>query len=723
MISKWNLYRFALLVFFLLSHIPSKTYAEDGYWLWLRYDRLENEQIVKEYEKFTSQLVIQGNSPTFTIAEEELRKGLHGLLGSDISFSDQVTLDGAVLAGTPESSAFIKNLHIDNALSQVGKEGYLILSKEVNNKRCTVITANTDLGVLYGAFHFLRLIQLQQNITDLSIQSTPKVQLRILNHWDNLDGSVERGYAGASIWKWHELPEYKSLRYTDYARANASIGINGTVLTNVNANALVLTEEYLEKVAALADVFRPYGIKVYLTARFSAPIETGGLSTADPLDPQVAAWWKAKAGEIYRYIPDFGGFLVKANSEGQPGPQNYGRNHADGANMLADAVAPHGGVVMWRAFVYDNNIPVDRAKQAYNEFTPLDRKFRDNVLVQVKNGPIDFQPREPFHPLFGAMPNTPLMLELQITQEYFGQGLHLTYLAPYYKECLDADTYAKGKESYVAKVIDGSLHDYSLTGMAGVANIGSDRNWTGHPFGQANWFAFGRLAWDHTLSSEDIANEWVKMAFSDDEAVVQPITSMMMMSYEAAVNYRTPLGLHHLMARHHHYGPGPWVSKGRADWTSVYYHRADSAGIGFDRTTQGSNAVSQYFPEVKKQFNDIQTTPENLLLWFHHVDWDYQMKSGRTLWEELCHKYYSGVDSVRQMKKIWSSLEGKIDEERFEHVKALLQIQVEDAVEWRDACVLYFQQYSNMPIPEGYEKPAKPLEYYMNIERKYLPGS
>jgi len=701
----------------------SNLFADDGYRLWLRYDRLSDTQKLLEYKDLIAQIVVQGDSPTIQALKNEITTGLNSMLGVSMSLSSDVSLDGAVLVGTPKSSGLIAGLRLDDKLRKLGNEGFIILSTIVNKKKCTVIAANTDIGLLYGAFHFLHLIQTRKNISKLLVTSVPKVQHRLLNHWDNLDGSVERGYAGSSLWKWHELPEYKSPRYKDYARANASIGINGAALTNVNANALVLTEEYLVKVAALAEVFRPYGIRVYLTARFSAPVEIGGLQTADPLAPEVVVWWKQKVDEIYKYIPDFGGFLVKANSEGQPGPQNYGRTHAEGANMLADALAPHNGIVMWRAFVYDNNIPEDRAKQAYNEFTPLDGKFRENVLVQVKNGPIDFQPREPFHPLFGAMPQTPLMMEFQITQEYLGQGLCLTYLAPLYKECLDCDTYAKGKGSYVSKLIDGTLHNYKVTGMAGVSNVGSDRNWCGHPFAQANWFAFGRLAWDHSLSPEELAEEWIRMTFSNDEMIIRPILSMMLSSREAGVNHRTPLGLHHLMAWHHHYGPGPWINKGRADWTSVYYHKADSVGLGFDRTATGSNAVSQYFPPVSERFGNIDSCPENLLLWFHHVDWSHKMKSGRSLWDELCYKYYSGVDSVRQTQKTWNLLEGKIDQERFEHVKALLKIQLRDAIRWRNACVLYFQTFSKLPIPVDLEKPSEALDYYKKIDLKYLPGS
>jgi alpha-glucuronidase len=509
----------------------------------------------------------------------------------------------------------------------------------------------------------------------------------------------------------------------DYARANASIGINGTVLTNVNANALILTGNYILKVAAIATLFRTFGLKVYLTARFSAPIEIGGLKTADPLDPQVQEWWKKKIDTIYQTIPDFGGFLVKANSEGQPGPQNYGRNHADGANMLADAVAPHKGIVMWRAFVYSNEVPDDRFKQAYNEFKPLDGKFRSNVLVQVKNGPIDFQPREPFHPLFGALPATPIMMEFQLTQEYLGQATHLVYQAPLYKECLDADTYSKGQGSYVDKVIDGSLENHSISGIAGVANIGNDRNWTGHPFAQSNWYAFGRLAWDHQLSSAQIADEWIRQTFTNRSNFVATVKQMMLNSREAVVNYMTPLGLHHIMATGHHYGPGPWVSNaGRPDWNPVYYHKADSAGIGFNRTPTGSNAFSQYAPEAIKNFESTNTTSEEFLLWFHHVPWNYKMNSGRTLWNELCHKYNEGVDSVRSMRKAWQKMNGLIDKERHTQITMLLNIQEKEAVWWRDACLSYFQSISKMPIPAEYEKPMHSLEYYKAIRHPFAPG-
>ena len=726
----------------LVLFLTAKAYAEDGYDLWLRYDKIDDPAILELYRSKINSIVFTGNSRTVTAARKELLDGLGGLLATTISDKKTIS-DNSIIAGTPSTSAFIQTF-LSAGNFNLGKEGFIITTKKADQKNVIVIAANSDIGVLYGVFHFLRLLQTHQNINQLNIISVPGIQNRILDHWDNLNRTVERGYAGASIWNWHLLPGYIDKRYIDYARANASIGINGTVLTNVNANAMVLTKTYLEKVAVLANVFRPYGIKVYLTARFSAPIEIGGLKTADPLDADVQKWWTQKVDEIYSYIPDFGGFVVKANSEGQPGPQNYGRTHADGANMFADALAPHHGIVMWRAFVYDvrvqkstenfgdgkadPNAPSiassDRAKQAYDEFKPLDGKFRKNVLVQVKNGPVDFQPREPFSPLFGAMKQTPLVIEFQLTQEYLGQATNLVYEAPLFKECLEADTYSKGKGSTVAKVIDGSLDDYPVTAIAGVANIGNERNWTGHPFGQANWYAYGRLAWDHELSSEQIADEWLRQTFTNDPHFVKGAIKIMLMSRETLVNYMTPLGLHHIMGTGFHYGPAPWVDNaGRADWNPVYYHRADSIGIGFDRTATGSNAISQYAEEVRKQWADANTCDEKYLLWFHHVSWNYKMKSGRTLWNELCFKYYSGVDSVRAMQHTWNGLKKYIDEERFDHVKMLLAIQEKEAVWWRNACLLYFQTFSKMPIPANYEKPDHDLEYYKALKFPYAPGN
>jgi alpha-glucuronidase len=696
---------------------------EDGYELWLRYAPIADAAVHDAYRAALTQIVSRASSPTLKVAQDELTQGLARLLGVSVPVADDITQPGSLVIGTPQRNPVIADLHLDQELAQTGDEGFVILSTALHGKACTAIAANTDIGVLYGAFHLLRHVQTHRPLHDLRIVSAPKVKLRMLNHWDNLDGMIERGYAGFSLWDWHKLPDYIAPRYRDYARANASIGINGASLTNVNAKALILTRQYLAKAAALADVLRPYGIRAYLTARFSAPIEIGGLETADPLDPEVMAWWRAKAEGIYGIIPDFGGFLVKANSEGQPGPHDYGRSHSDGANLLADAVAPFGGVVIWRAFVYDPDVPEDRAKQAYDDLVPQDGLFRKNVLLQVKNGPIDFQPREPYHPLFGAMPHTPLMLEVQPTQEYLGLATHLVYQAPLFKETLDADTYCAGPGSRVAQVVDGSLDEHTLSGMAAVANTGSDRNWCGHPFAAANWFAFGRLAWDHTLSSEEIADDWLRMTFCNDERFVEPAKAMMIESREAVVNYMTPLGLHHIMARNHHYGPGPWVTGGRADWTSVYYHRADATGVGFDRTPSGSNAVSHYVSPYREQLADLATCPEELLLWFHHVPWQHMMKSGRTLWDELCFKYNQGVGQVRQMQSTWNSLAEFVDAARFEHVKSLLAIQKKEARWWRDACLLYFQTFSKLPIPAGYEQPAESLDYYMNLQHYYVPGT
>jgi len=699
--------------------------AEDGYDLWLRYAPLKPES-AQTYRRFASQLVVASSTPTQNAAREELQRGLGGLLGAPIPVVQAVAQDGAIIVGTATSSSLVAGLHLPTG--DLGREGYRIRSVVVGGHAATAIVGNDDIGVLYGAFHFLRLLQTGQPLEHLDISDVPRLKLRVLDHWDNLDRHIERGYAGASIWDWHRLPDWLDPRYTDYARANASLGINGATLNNVAANAQILTPMYLEKVAALAGVFRPYGIRVYLSARFSAPVEIGGLKTADPLDPQVQRWWREKADEIYKYIPDFGGFLVKANSEGQPGPQDYGRTHADGANMLADALAPHGGIVMWRAFVYANEKPDDRAKQAYAEFVPLDGKFRDNVLVQIKNGAIDFQPREPFHPLFGAMPKTPQVLEFQITKEYLGFSTHLVYLGPLYEEVLAADTFARGKGSTVAKVIDGSLYGDKtsksrLTGMAGVANIGTDRNWSGSHFDQANWYVFGRLAWNPSASSRAIAEDWVRMTFSNDAAFVTPVVDMMMHSREAAVDYMTPLGLHHLMGHDHHYGPAPWDESGkRADWTPVYYHRADRNGIGFDRSATGSNAVAQYAPPLAKEFGDVASVPEPYLLWFHHVSWDYRMHSGRPLWDELVDRYTRGVAEVKQMRETWRTLDGTIDAERYAQVAAFLAIQQKEAQWWRDASIAYFQHINGRALPEGYAPPAHPLDYYKALTFPYAPG-
>ncbi|QEE50993.1 alpha-glucuronidase [Flavobacterium alkalisoli] len=694
---------------------PFLLIANDGYDLWLNYRKIENKALLDKYNGAFNDYYIKGNSETLKAAENELKLAFSGLLGTEPKLLNSIE-NGCIVLATKNESVLKGHISAKD-YDKLGNEGFIIKSVKINNRNCTLISANTDIGVLYGVFHFIKLIQTQQIADKLTITEVPRLDIRALNHWDNLDGSIERGYAGNSLWKWDELPNTIDKRYIDYARANASIGINATVLNNVNSNPKILTKDYLEKVKALADVFRPYGLKVYLSVSFTSPIKLGGLPTADPLNPQVIDWWEAKAKEIYTLIPDFGGFLVKANSEGQPGPQDYGRTHADGANMLAQALESYKGVVMWRAFVYNSDPEEDRVLQAYNSFKPLDSQFKDNVLVQIKNGPIDFQPREPFSPLFGAMPNTSLMMEFQITQEYLGFSNHLVFLSTLYEETLDSDTYAKGKGSTVSNVIEGKYSTKKLTGMAGVSNIGNSRNWCGHPFAQSNWYSLGRLAWNSETSSESIAEDWIRMTFSNNKDFIEPVKKMMLESRETTVDYMTPLGLNHIMAYNTHRGPGPWVdTAAQPNWKSTYYHRADSIGIGFDRTTGGSNAVSQYFPPVRDRFNSLETCPENLLLWFHHVSWKHKMKSGNTLWDEMCLHYYNGVDKVREMQSSWNKLKSFIDEERFIKVKQLLEEQEVEAVIWRNSCVLYFQTFSKMPIPEELEKPEKSLSYYIGLK-------
>ena len=696
----------------ILAFLGAPTKAEDGYRLWLRYDRLPN-QIIVAYRSSITAVVVPGESATLDAIRTELINGCTGLLGSPVPAIKEIDRDGSVIAGTPQSSPFIASLKRGGQLAALGQEGFLIRSSKIAGHSVTVIASSSETGALYGAFHFLRLIQTMQPISHLDIQQKPRLQRRILNHWDNLDGSIERGYAGGSLWNWQALPDTIDPRLRDYARANASVGINGSVLNNVNADSKFLTAEYLRKVAAIADVFRAYGVRIYLSARFSAPMDLSGLKTADPFDTDVRMWWKKKADEIYRLIPDFGGFIVKANSEGQPGPRTYNRNHVDGANMLAAALVPHHGIVMWRAFVYDMKPGYDRAGAAYENLQPFDGQFAPNVLLQVKNGPVDFQPREPFHPLFGAMPKTQIMPEFQLTQEYLGFSNHLVFLATMWREVLDSDTYAKGAGSTVTRVVNGSLYKQPLTGIAGVANTGSERNWTGHIMAQSNWFAFGRLAWNPDLAARQIADEWIRMTLTNDAKAVEVINRIMLESHEALVDYMTPLGLHHIMWGGHHYGPAPWWdTEKRDDWNPVYYHRADAKGLGFDRTPTGSNSVSQYHAPVRDQFANLSTCPEKFLLWFHHVSWDYRLRSGRTLWDELALHYQRGVDWVRATRKEWNALAGVIDPERHAAVAKKLAIQERDAIYWRDACLLYFQTFSKRPLPSGVEKPQKTLEEY-----------
>jgi alpha-glucuronidase len=665
--------------------------AQNGHELWLRPVKANPVTVV-----------CKNNSATLSVAKQELADRWLGDNNASVTLT-------------------IKK---DKALK---KDGFRLGKNSVQ--------ANTDIGILYGVYELLRRQQTSEPINNEIFN--PSYEVRILNHWDNLNGTVERGYAGHSIfWRKNDpftvIDNDKKL-WQEYARANASIGINASVLDNVNASPLILSADYLNRAKDIANVLRPYGIKVYLAVNFASPSTLGKLKTADPLDKEVIAWWKNKVKEIYGLIPDFGGFLVKASSEGQPGPQNYGRSHADGANTLADALKPYGGIVMWRAFVYSSNNE-DRAKQAYDEFMPLDGKFRDNVIIQVKNGPVDFQPREPFSPLFGAMKKTSVMPEFQVTMEYLGHANYLVFLSTMWEECLKSDTYQQGKGSTVARCTDGSIYPQKHTAIAGVSNVGLDTNWNGHQFNQANWYAFGRLAWNNTLNSEQIADEWIKLTFynapsqkSDDknyasdwnQNFLQPVKKMMLESREAAVNFMTPLGLHHIMSARGHYGPGPWwAPKGmRPEWTPPYYHHAGADGIGFDRTTKGSDAVSQYHEPLASEFNNVATCPEKYLLWFHHLPWDYKMKNGRTLWNDLCYHYEEGVNQVREFQKVWDKAGQYVDSTRFMEVQRKLRIQCVNAILWKDACTLYFQQFSKMPIPYELERPVNNLDEMIENDR------
>lgn len=669
----------------ILLSVTLVLYAENGHKLWLRNESTGPVNVV-----------CSKSSPVLTIARQELVLGWHGKAGATV----------------------VLKIKYDKVIKG---DGFKLVSGGIQ--------ANTEAGILYGVYELLRRQQTGQAIQEEICN--PSYERRILNHWDNPDGTIERGYAGSSLF-WRKgndslvVTENDKILWQEYARANASIGINGAVLDNVNASPLMLTASYLNRVKAIAEVLRPYSIKTYLSVNFSSPSLIGGLKTSDPLDHEVVKWWKGKVKEIYSIIPDFGGFLVKASSEGQPGPQDFGRTHAEGANMLADALKPYGGIVMWRAFVYSPG-GEDRAKQAYDEFMPLDGQFRDNVIIQVKNGPIDFQPREPFSPLFGAMKKTSVMPELQITQEYLGQSIHLVFLATMWEEFLKSDTYQEGPGSTVARCTDGSLFPQKYTAIAGVANTGRDTNWCGHIFAQANWYAFGRLAWNNLLTSEQIADEWLKLTFhktlpensgpavfSNDwtKNFLVPVKQMMIESREAAVNYMMPLGLHHLFSANGHYGPGPWwAPKGvRRDWTPPYYHQADTGGIGFNRTRTGSDAVDQYHEPLSSQFNNVKTCPEIYLLWFHHLPWNYKMKDGRTLWDDICYHYEEGLQQVRRFQMIWDKIQSWVDPERFFQVQRKLRQQARDAQIWKDACLLYFQQFSRRPIPYDIERPVYNLE-------------
>lgn len=697
----------AFLFSLLALGLASAASADTGHDLWLRYRPLPAAQRASD-QRFAGHAVALGTDPRVAVAATELDRAISGLLRARPGTGAR--RGGDVLLGTP---ADLKRAGIAPPnLAGLGGEGYAVRSVRLPSGPATIVTGNTGAGVLYGTFALIREMQLGHSLTNLNLRSSPRYSLRIVDHWDNLDRTIERGYAGPSLWDWATLPKIEQ-RYIDYARAEASIGINGVNLNNVNADPRILSPDYLGKVAALANAFRPYGIRVYVTARFSSPVEIGGLKTADPMDPAVKAWWLAKADEIYRLIPDFGGFLIKANSEGEPGPWDYHRTQADGANVIADALAPHGGTVFWRAFVY-NAAGEDRAKQAYDEFRPLDGKFHSNVIVQVKNGPIDFQPREPFSPLFGQMPNTRVGLELQMTREYLGQSDGIVFLAPLWSEVLDADTCSPACGTPVKNTI---------SAMAGVANIGTSPTWTGTNFDQANWYAFGRLAWDPSLPPSTIASEWARMTWTRSPNAVRSMVSIMDGSREAVVDYMTPLGLAHQFANDHHYGPAPWsCSFAQANWNPCYYNQADSKGIGFDRTASGSNAVSQYAPPVAKRLGDLATVPDKDLLWFHHVPWNYRMRDGSSLWQALVDHYDRGVGTVEANRREWQSLRPYVDAERFAAVSADLDKQVLEARWWRDASIAYWQSLSKLPLPPGHSPPAHPLSWYEAIHFDNVPG-
>ena len=652
--------------------ICGSAYAYNGADLWLGYSKAYSG-----YEKYAPQnYVVTGGGSSITAIDNEIAIACRALFGNAPKKAKKVAANTLYI---------IANANIDDK----NKDAFAI---EYNNaQKITTIKANTPVGALYGLFEWIKQMRCG-TFSESVFTSAPKYGLRILNHWDNPDGSVERGYAGTSIWFQDGKINFRSDIET-YARANASIGINGTVIDNVNADPKVLGKEILTGVKQVADRLRPYGIKVYLAVNFSSPAALGGLKTSDPLDKDVIKWWNDKCNEIYTMIPDFGGFLVKANSEGLPGPMDFGRTHADGANMLAKALKPHGGIVMWRAFVY-NPQGGDRAKQAYDEFMPLDGKFDDNVIIQVKNGPVDFQPREPFSPLFGGLKKTPIMPELQITQEYLGYSDHLCFLATMWKEFLD---YPVNNRETVAQ----TTQYHSFTAIAGVANTGRMKNWCGYVMAQSNWYAFGRLAWNPDITSQQIAKEWIAQTITTDPSNIQKITSIMMKSREAVTDYMTPIGLHHLMGWSDHWGPEPWTSipNAREDWLPRYYHKADAQGLGFNRSSTGSNAVEQYQEPLRSMFNNSKLCPREFVLWFHHLPWNFVFDNGNTLWDELCYHYTKGVAEVEGFQKVWSGLKSSIDPAIYAEVSKKLDVQLDEAQWWRDGCMLYFQSFSKMELP------------------------
>ncbi len=679
--------------------------ANDGSSLWLSH----NGYLFKDNLSVAPATIYVQDNEIGEILTSEFKRGMKSFVNVECRVIKNPSKANLIIAFC--NSKVAKDMLLLDETENLGEEGFLI--KNVGQQY--IISGNTSVALLYGVYKYLELFQTSNiNKEGIISKEIPAYRNRILNHWDNLDGTVERGYAGRSLWKWNDLPAKISPRYEAYAQANASVGINGTVLNNVNANPEILTPEYLLKVKALADVFRPYGIKVYLSINFASPQVIGGLSTSSPKDEKVQTWWQAKVDEIYELIPDFGGFLVKANSEGQPGPMDFGCNHADGANMLARTLKKYNGLIMWRAFVY-NPQGNDRAKQAYDEFMPLDGKFDDNVIVQIKNGPVDFQPREPFSPLFGALEKTHMMPELQLTQEYLGFSTHMAYLPTLFKEFLQADTYAHGKSG---STVVAQTANHPQSAIAGVANIGEDANWCGYLFAQANWYAFGRMAWNPKQDIRNLAKDWVCQSLTTNRLAIEEIATMLMQSREAIVNYMTPLGLHHIMGWDHHHGPEPWcyIEGARPDWLPSYYHRADSLGIGFNRSSTGSFATAQYNSPLKEMYNSPQTCPTTYLLWFHHLPWDYNLENGNSLWQQMCYQYQEGVDKVREFNEVWKKQKNHIDEQLYAEVSGKLSQQLEEAIWWHNACLLYFQTYSRQPFPKGVEEPVHKLEDLKKIK-------
>lgn len=661
---------------------PPNPADESGYDLWLRYREVERPDQLRTYRRALTHVVVPGKPGQLEAsAATELKNGLTGLLGQQVRDRAAPTGDGAVIIGTPDTSALIAENVGRSELDRLGPEGYVLRTRRVQGTNAILVASSGARGVLYGAFHLLRLVQTRQRIDQLDITERPANPLRLANHWDNLDRTVERGYAGPSIFHWDELPELRP-RYTDYARALASVGVNGTVVNNVNASPDILSSERLPGLAALAGVLREWGVTFYLSANFASPMVLGGLDTADPLDPGVQAWWQDKIDEIYSHIPDFGGFLVKANSEGQPGPLEYGRTHADGANLFASALQAHDGIVMWRAFIHDG-VPETWVHLAYETFKPLDGRFADNVVVQIKNGPQDFKPREPVHPLFGAMPNTNSMLELQVTQEYTGQSTHLCYLVPMWKEVYDFDTHANGAGTTVATIVDGSAHDYSHSGVAGVMNIGSDDNWTGHHLAAANTHGYARLAWNPALGTDELAEEWVRMTFGSNARVVKVLTSMLTSSWRIYENYTTVLGVAGYYDASNNFDPSPA--------TGVGWHHSDAEGMGYDRTVAtGAGYTAYYHEPVFEMFESLETCPEELLLFFHHVPYSYRLQTGKTVIQHIYDSHFEGLEDAERLRRLWRAFTPMVDERRHEETLERFDWQIDHATQWRDALVSYY---------------------------------